>query len=63
MFFITHVQELMCEEAAKHVPVPDFKRANGKARCIICDRHYDDHPQAVPHNWLTLLCDGKYVKL
>lgn len=52
--------------AEKHVPIPmPWHRAGGGVICNVpgCGLPYRDHPQAVPHTWLTLLCDGRYVKL
>jgi hypothetical protein len=54
---------LQCENAAKHIPVPDFNRAGGDVVCPVCSHKYYDHPQHVPHRWLTVLCDGRHVKL
>lgn len=44
-------------------PVPEFRRASGEARCDECKEMYQDHPNNIPHWWLTMLCDGSYVKL
>lgn len=62
--FIPIYQQEMCERAAQIIPVPeDWRRAGGDVLCGVCGRCYFDHPQAVPHLWLQLLCDGRYVKL
>lgn len=63
MFLRTWETEI-CERAAAHVPVPEnWQRASGNCVCLACGREYFDHPNAVPHLWLRLLCDGRYVKL
>lgn len=61
--FLLSYQEEMCERAAQHIPVPEWHRAGGGVYCKVCGRVYYDHPRAVPHTYLTLLCDGRYVKL
>lgn len=62
--FIPSWQEEMCERAAEHVPVPEgWYRAGGDVPCKVCGRPYFDHPQYVPHLWLRVLCDGRFVKL
>lgn len=53
----------MCKRAAQYVPVPVFSRAGGACVCKLCGYDYYSHPNAVPHIWLRLLCDGRYVKL
>lgn len=59
---LSHHQE-MCERAAQHVPAPEWYRACGDCVCKVCGRVYYDHPQAVPHYYLRVLCDGRHVKL
>lgn len=62
MFIPSHQRE-MCDRAAEVVPVPEgWYRASGDLECT-CGKKYYDHPQVVPHLWLQLLCDGRYVKL
>lgn len=64
MAFIPSWQEEMCNAAAKHVPAPEvWHRADGNMKCKVCERFYYDHPQAIPHIWLRVLCDGQFVKL
>jgi hypothetical protein len=52
-----------CEEAMKRMQCPPFERAGGGVTCEICGHEYYAHPNAVPWMWLTILCDGSYVKL
>ena len=62
--FLTDEEHQMCERAAQHVPAPaDWQRAGGDVCCAVCGKKYFDHPNAVPHVWLRVLCDGRFVKL
>lgn len=63
MMFSWH--EIQCENMAEtgKFPVPDFRRASGGTICEGCAYFYRDHPSNIPHHWLTMLCDGTYVKL
>jgi hypothetical protein len=61
--FLREFEREMCERAARLVPIPEWYRANGDVLCRHCGRVYYEHPNAVPHLWLRLVCDGRYVKL
>lgn len=54
-----------CENMATtgKFPVPEFRRASGDVVCEACGHKYREHPQNIPHHWLTMICDGSYVKL
>lgn len=58
-------QEEQCRNMALtgKFPVPEFQRAGGAVICPMCSRPYSDHPRNIPHHWLTMLCNGRFVKL
>lgn len=41
----------------------EVMRAGGECICTTCHRDYDSHPSLPGHNWVTVLCDGRLVKL
>lgn len=41
----------------------DFMRASGLRECLICGDAFWRHCQDPYRTWLTVLCDGRYVKL
>jgi hypothetical protein len=41
----------------------EFQRADGRCLCERCGYAYQDHPQHPRDEYLTLLCDGRSVKL
>lgn len=40
-----------------------FVRAEGDCACPLCSRPYREHPADEAEEWLTVLCDGRRVKL
>ncbi len=48
--------------AAKWGPEEDFGRAGGNVICKDCGLEYLEHPDG-SEPWMTLLCNGKQVKL
>ena len=49
----------------KNMPAADveFERADGRCVCERCDCAYHDHPKHPRDEYLTILCDGRSVKL
>lgn len=41
----------------------DFNRAGGEIVCEECGLDYNDHANHPVHEWITVLCDGRLVKL
>lgn len=44
-------------------PDPEVFRCSGDMDCKICGHLYYDHPVYPGHEYLTVLCDGRVVKL
>lgn len=42
---------------------PEFERVSHLMPCPECGHAYVDHPQHIPWTFLTILCDGRIVKL
>lgn len=51
------------EHMQRRIKIPPFERAGGGVVCELCGCVYYDHPNHVPHEWLTVLCSGEHVKL
>lgn len=61
--FLTEKNRIQCENAMRLMDPPDANRVSGECVCEICGCKYYDHPEGIPWTFLTLLCNGKYVKL
>jgi len=61
--FILEREMLMMNRAQAHHESPEANRVSGDCICPECGHLYYEHPQGVPWYDLTLLCNGKYVKL
>lgn len=42
--------------------IKDFHRASKDGICEVCQKTIGEHPPAVPELFLTVMCDGSYVK-
>lgn len=63
-----HRMLLSCEQEAfdklaHQVPWPTWHRAGTYTICETCGKQHIDHPYIIPHTGLSLLCDGRVVKL
>lgn len=47
----------------KRVDNGDYVRASGLTICPTCGFEYFDHAPVTGYEWLTRLCDGRFVKL
>jgi hypothetical protein len=63
--FLTDKDERIFEvmQRSGNFECPDFLRASGGTVCSQCGYSYSDHPRHVPWHFLTILCDGRVVKL
>lgn len=63
--YLTERDERQMEimQRSGHFPCPDFQRAGHQVVCQVCNHQYVDHPRHVPWYFVTLLCDGRAVKL
>lgn len=46
-----------------HFEPPEADRVSHEMYCHLCGQLYVHHPQHVPFHFLTVLCDGRTVKL
>lgn len=54
------IEQFVRDTSPEH---PDARRVGGGSICGVCGREYYDHPAHFPHTYLTVLCDGRVVKL
>lgn len=61
--FMTFDEEMACRERMADEECPAFERVSGLCICERCGQEYFAHPRCDPFLDLTVLCDGRYVKL